>query len=54
METLATWGAMVVEPGTKAGTRELPDEYLGIALLVPRSQSAGVPPTRRITCSASR
>jgi hypothetical protein len=42
METLATWGTMVVEPGTKAGTRELPDEYLGIALLLPKSQSAGV------------
>lgn len=42
IETLATWGAMVVEPGTKAGTRELPDEYLGIALLAPKSQSAAV------------
>ncbi len=41
VETLATWGAMVVEPGTKAGTRELPDENLGIALLVPKKQSAG-------------
>ncbi|HTX39475.1 MAG TPA: DUF4861 family protein [Bryobacteraceae bacterium] len=41
METLATWGTMVVEPGTKAGSHELPDEHLGIALLVPRSESAG-------------
>ena len=42
METLATWGTMVVEPGTRAGTRELPDESLGIALLVPKDESAGV------------
>jgi unsaturated chondroitin disaccharide hydrolase len=42
LETLSTWGAMVIEPGPKAGTRELPDEYLGIALLLPKSQSAGV------------
>ena len=40
--TLSTWGTMVVESGTKAGTRELPDENLGIALLVPKDQSAGV------------
>ncbi|HUA59383.1 MAG TPA: DUF4861 family protein [Verrucomicrobiae bacterium] len=42
MQTLDSWGAMVVEPGTKAGTRELPDEFLGIVLLVPKRQAAGV------------
>ena len=42
MEALATWGAMVVEPGNKAGTRELPDQQLGIALMLPKLQSAGV------------
>jgi unsaturated chondroitin disaccharide hydrolase len=31
---IATWGHQVVEPGLKAGTRELPDEDLGIAVVV--------------------
>jgi unsaturated chondroitin disaccharide hydrolase len=31
---IATWGHQVVEPGLKAGTRELPDQDLGIALVI--------------------
>ena len=30
---MATWGHQVVVPGTKAGTTELPNEDLGLALL---------------------
>jgi len=41
VETLATWGHQVVVPGSKAGTTELPDDNLGIALLIRKDQSAG-------------
>jgi Domain of unknown function (DUF4861)/Glycosyl Hydrolase Family 88 len=30
---VVTWGPQVVVPGTKAGTTELPNEYLGLALI---------------------
>jgi unsaturated chondroitin disaccharide hydrolase len=35
---IATWGHQVVEPGLKAGTRELPDQDLGIALVMPPAE----------------
>jgi unsaturated chondroitin disaccharide hydrolase len=38
---LVTWGHQVVEPGTKAGTRELPDQDLGIAIVMRADQIAG-------------
>jgi unsaturated chondroitin disaccharide hydrolase len=34
-----TWGPQIVVPGTKAGTTELPDENLGLALVVRTDQS---------------
>ena len=34
-----TWGPQVVVPGTKAGTTELPNEDLGLALVVRNDQS---------------
>jgi Domain of unknown function (DUF4861)/Glycosyl Hydrolase Family 88 len=34
-----TWGPQIVVPGTKAGTTELPNEDLGLALLVRNDQS---------------
>jgi len=42
VQSVATWGHQVVEPGTKAGTRLLPDENLGIAVLIRKSESSGV------------
>ncbi|SPE38086.1 Glycosyl hydrolase, family 88 [Candidatus Sulfopaludibacter sp. SbA6] len=42
VQSVATWGHQVVEPGTKAGTHELPDENLGIVVLIRQSESAGV------------
>lgn len=41
VQSVATWGHQVVEAGTKAGTGELPNEDLGIALLIRKSDSAG-------------
>jgi unsaturated chondroitin disaccharide hydrolase len=35
---IATWGHQVVEPGLKAGSRELPDEDLGIGLVMRASE----------------
>jgi hypothetical protein len=42
VQAVATWGHQVVVPGTKAGTVELPDENLGIAVLIRKDQSGGV------------
>jgi unsaturated chondroitin disaccharide hydrolase len=42
VQAVATWGRQVVVPGTKAGTVELPDENLGIAVLIRKDQSGGV------------
>jgi unsaturated chondroitin disaccharide hydrolase len=39
---IATWGHQVVEPGLKAGTHELPDEDLGIALVMRASDIQGL------------
>ena len=39
---IATWGHQVVEPGLKAGTRELPDEDLGIAVVMGTGDVAGL------------
>ncbi|HLK64820.1 MAG TPA: DUF4861 family protein [Bryobacteraceae bacterium] len=39
---VATWGHQVVVPGTKAGTVELPDENLGVAVLIRKAQSGAV------------
>lgn len=41
VETVATWGHQVVVAGTKAGTTELPDENLGVAVVIRKDQSAG-------------
>jgi len=38
---VATWGHQVVEPGTKAGTHELPGEDLGVAVLARHDQASG-------------
>ncbi len=37
----ATWGHQVVTPGTTAGTTELPDENLGVAVLIRKDESSG-------------
>src|SRR4051812_43259086 len=37
---LVTWGPQVVVPGTKAGTTELPNENLGLALIGHNDQLA--------------
>jgi unsaturated chondroitin disaccharide hydrolase len=42
VDSVATWGHQVVEAGTKAGTVELPNEDLGIAVLIRKSDSAGM------------
>ena len=42
VEAVATWGHQVVVPGTKAGTVELPDENLGVAVFMRKDESAGV------------
>jgi unsaturated chondroitin disaccharide hydrolase len=39
---VATWGHQVVVPGTRAGTTELPDENLGIAVLLPKDSGEGM------------
>ncbi len=40
MQAVVTWGPQVVVPGTKAGTTELPNESLGLALIGRNSQLA--------------
>ena len=40
----ATWGHQVVEPGTTAGTRDLPDQNLGLALIVFGPHESGITP----------
>ena len=42
VQAIATWGHQVVVPGAKAGTVELPDDNLGVAVLIRRQESAGV------------
>jgi len=42
VEAVATWGHQVVVPGTKAGTVELPDENLGVAVFIRKDESAGM------------
>ena len=42
VEAVATWGHQVVEPGTKAGTVELPEDNLGVAIFMRKDQSAGM------------
>src|ERR1035441_9708021 len=37
-DVIVTWGHQVVIPGTTAGSTELPDEDLGLALVGPRGQ----------------
>jgi unsaturated chondroitin disaccharide hydrolase len=44
MRAVVTWGHQVVVPGTRAGSTELPDQDLGLALLGPNRQLA--PPTQ--------
>ena len=39
---LATWGHQVVASGTKAQPNDLPDENLGVAVLVPRNEAGAV------------
>jgi len=41
VDAVATWGHQVVEAGTKAGTLELPNEDLGIAVLIRKNDSTG-------------
>jgi hypothetical protein len=40
MLAVVTWGHQVVVPGTKAGTTELPDEDLGLAVIGRNDQLA--------------
>src|ERR1039457_6683590 len=40
MRAVVTWGHQVVVPGTRAGSTELPDQDLGLALLGPSGQLA--------------
>ncbi len=40
MRAVVTWGHQVVVPGTRAGSTELPDQDLGLALLGPSRQLA--------------
>ncbi|HTS25578.1 MAG TPA: DUF4861 family protein [Bryobacteraceae bacterium] len=42
VQAVATWGHQVVVPGTKAGTVELPNENLGVVVLVRKDQSGAV------------
>jgi unsaturated chondroitin disaccharide hydrolase len=42
VQAVATWGHQVVVAGTKAGSVELPDENLGIAVLIRKDQSSSV------------
>ena len=42
VQVVATWGHQVVVPGTKAGTVELPNENLGVAVLIRKDQSGAV------------
>jgi unsaturated chondroitin disaccharide hydrolase len=42
VQAVATWGHQVVVPGTKAGTVELPDENLGIAVFIRKDLSGPV------------
>jgi unsaturated chondroitin disaccharide hydrolase len=42
VQTVAAWGHQVVVAGTKAGTTELPDENLGVAVLMHQEQCAGM------------
>jgi unsaturated chondroitin disaccharide hydrolase len=41
VQAIGTWGHQVVVPGMKAGTTELPDENLGIALLMRQAEISG-------------
>ena len=40
LRAVVTWGPQVVVPGTRAGSTELPDQDLGLALLGPKRQLA--------------
>ena len=42
VQTVATWGHQVVVAGTKAGTTELPNEDLGLAVLIVKKDSGEV------------
>ncbi len=44
MNVLATWGHQVVAPGMKAAHNDLPDENLGLAVLIPRDESTVAAP----------
>ena len=42
VQAVATWGHQVVVPGTSAGTTELPDDDLGIGVLIRKDGTSGV------------
>jgi unsaturated chondroitin disaccharide hydrolase len=44
VKVIATWGPQVVVPGTSAAHDDLPDQNLGLALLVPRPEVSDLAP----------
>jgi unsaturated chondroitin disaccharide hydrolase len=44
VKVIATWGHQVVAPGTTATHDDLPNQNLGLALFVPRSEASDLPP----------
>jgi unsaturated chondroitin disaccharide hydrolase len=44
VKVIATWGHQAVAPGTKAAHDDLPDQNLGLALFVPRTEATEIAP----------